>query len=194
MILLDQIVEVLATPDFDEIPLGVFPTEQSESRVALLVAIERDLTRPPRQARGQRFAEERLRSGNAAIRTEQEVHRLAVLVDSPVEIIPLALNVDIRFVHTPGGIHRPCEAVPSLLEFRHVTDHPPMNRRVRHDDAPLRLHRHQIPVAQPVSDVPAHALFDDLGIEAAAAVNGISDYGPGNFGISWTPELYDNAP
>jgi hypothetical protein len=41
---------------------------------------------------------------------------------------------------------------------------------VRHDDAPLRHHRHPIPVAQPVSDVPAHALFDDLGIEAAAAV------------------------
>jgi hypothetical protein len=29
--------------------------------------------------------------------------------------------------------------------------------------------------------------LDDLGIETASAVNGISDYGPGHFGISWTP-------
>ena len=45
-----------------------------------------------------------------------------------------------------------------------------MNRCVRNDDAPLRHHRHEVSVAQPVGDIPAHALFDDLGIEAAAAV------------------------
>ena len=37
------------------------------------------------------------------------------------------------------------------------------------------------------SRTPAHS-------EAATAVNGISDNRPGHFGISWTPELYDNAP
>jgi hypothetical protein len=38
----------------------------------------------------------------------------AVLVDSAIEITKLAPNVYISFVHTPGSIHRPCEAVPSL--------------------------------------------------------------------------------
>jgi hypothetical protein len=50
-----------------------------------------------------------------------------------------------------------------------------MNRRVRHDNAALGHHRHEIPIAQSVGDVPADAQFDDLGIEAAASVNGISD-------------------
>jgi hypothetical protein len=52
----------------------------------------------------------------------------------------------------------------------------------------------QSSAAQPVGDVPADAQLDDLGIEAATSVNGISDNRPGHLGISWTPELYDNAP
>ncbi|HWX36929.1 MAG TPA: PIN domain-containing protein [Steroidobacteraceae bacterium] len=53
---------------------------------------------------------------------------------------------------------------------------------------------HEIPIAQPVGDVPANAQLDDLGIEAATSVHGISGNGRGHLGISGTPELYDNAP
>jgi hypothetical protein len=83
--------------------------------------------------------------------------------------------VYVSFVHTPGSIHRPSESVPSLLELRHIANHPTMNRRVRHDNAALRHHRRQIPIAQSIGDVPAEAQFDDLGIEPAAPLNGISD-------------------
>jgi hypothetical protein len=69
-----------------------------------------------------------------------------------------------------------------------------MNRRVRHANAALGHHRREISIAQPVGDVPADAQLDDLGIEAATSVNGISDNTPGHLGISWMPELYDNAP
>lgn len=85
--------------------------------------------------------------------------------NSAIEIIKLAANVYIGFIHTPGGIHRSCEAIPSLLEIRHVARHPTMNRCVRHDNAALGPHRHEIPIAQTVRDVPAYAKFDDLGIE-----------------------------
>jgi hypothetical protein len=47
---------------------------------------------------------------------------------------------------------------------------------------------------QPVGDVPADEQLDDPGIEAPTAVNRISGYGSGHFGISRMPELYDNAP
>jgi hypothetical protein len=57
-------------------------------------------------------------------------------------------------------------------------------RRVRHGNAPLGHHRHEIPIAQPVSDVPADAQLDDLGMEAAPAVDGLSDYRPGHLGVS----------
>jgi hypothetical protein len=98
----------------------------------------------------------------------------AVLIDSAIKIIPLAQNFYISFVHAPGSIHRPCEAVPSLLELRHISTQP-KNRRVRHDNAALGHHRLEIPIAQSVGDVPAHAQLDDLGIEPATSVNGISN-------------------
>lgn len=68
----------------------------------------------PRQC----FAEECLGRGDTAIRTEQKVDRFAVLVDSPIEIIPLAPDLDVGFSDAPGSIHGSCEAAPSLLELR----------------------------------------------------------------------------
>src|SRR5882762_5473178 len=109
-----------------------------------------------RQTRRQSFAKECLCSGDAAIRSKQKIHRLAVLIDSAIKIIPLAPHFYISFVHAPGSIHWPCKAVPSLLELRHITTHPTKNRRVRHDNTALGHHRLEIPIAQSVGDVPAH--------------------------------------
>jgi len=60
----------------------------------------------------------------------------------------------------------------------------PSGGRMRHGNTPLGHHCHEIPIAQPIGDVPANAQLDDLGIETAAAVNGISDYRPGHLGVS----------
>jgi hypothetical protein len=49
-----------------------------------------------------------------------------------------------------------------------------MNHRVRYDNAAFGHHRHEIPIAQSVGDVPAEQL-NDLGIVPAPSVNGISD-------------------
>src|SRR5450631_4650645 len=117
-----------------------------------------------------------------------------MFVDGPIEIIPLPPDLDVGLVDAPGIIHGSCEAVPSLLELRHISNHPTVDRRVRHGNTPLGHHRHEISIAQPVGNVPANAQLDDLGIEAATSVNGISDNGPGHLGIPWTPELYDTAP
>ena len=48
MILFDQIVEVLATPHLNELPLRILPPQKPKGRVTLLVAIERYLARPTR--------------------------------------------------------------------------------------------------------------------------------------------------
>jgi len=64
---------------------------------------------------------------------------------------------------------------PSLLELRHIANHPTMNRRARHGNAALGHHRHEIPIAQSVRDVPAYAQLDDLGIEPPPSVTGISN-------------------
>src|ERR1700682_3566009 len=90
-------------------------------------------------------------------------------------------------IHPPGRIHGSCESVPSLLELRHIANYPTMNRGVRYGDSALSHHRDQISIAQPVGDVPADAQLDDLGIEAAAAVHGVSDNWPSHLGIPWMP-------
>jgi hypothetical protein len=68
-----------------------------------------------------------LGSSNTAIRAKQKIHRLAVLVDSPIEIIPLAPDLYVGLIDAPGIIHGSCEAVPALLELRHITNNPTMN-------------------------------------------------------------------
>src|SRR5690349_17184714 len=110
-----------------------------------LDAGQRDLAWPPRQTCRECFAEERLGRGDPAIWAKQEIHRLAVPVDGPIKEIPLATDVYISLVHPPGRIHWSCEAIPTLLELWYIASHPAENRRVRHDNAALGHHRHEIP-------------------------------------------------
>src|SRR5882757_7494581 len=71
MILLDEIIEVRVTSHLNILPLRILPPQTPKGEVALQVAIERDLPRPPRQSRRQSLAKECLCSGDAAIRPKQ---------------------------------------------------------------------------------------------------------------------------
>ncbi len=51
MILLDEIIEVRVTSHLNIFPLRILPPQKPKDKVALQVAIERDLPRPPRQIR-----------------------------------------------------------------------------------------------------------------------------------------------
>jgi hypothetical protein len=64
--------------------------------------------------------------------------------------------------------------IPALLELGDIPNDPSQNRRVRDLDTTLRHHRDEISIAQPVGDVPADAKLDDVSIEGAAAVNGVT--------------------
>jgi hypothetical protein len=93
MILLNEIVEVLITSHLNILPLRILAPQKPKGHVTLQVSIERYLARPPRQTRRQSFAKECLCSGDAAIRSKQKIHRLTVLIDSAIKIIPLAPNL-----------------------------------------------------------------------------------------------------
>jgi hypothetical protein len=97
MILLNEVVEVLVTSHLDILPFRILPPQKPKGQVARHVAIERDLARPPRQTHRKSFAKERLCSGDAAIRPKQKIHRLAVLIDSAIKIIPLAPKLLYKF-------------------------------------------------------------------------------------------------
>ena len=51
--------------------------------------------------RGERPPKERLRSGNAPIRSQHEVYAAPLLVHSSVQIVPFALDRDVSLVNAP---------------------------------------------------------------------------------------------
>jgi hypothetical protein len=54
---------------------------------------------------GPRGPKEGLRCCEIPGTTEAHIHQVAVAVDCPVEVLPLALHLDIRFVHVPAVAH-----------------------------------------------------------------------------------------
>jgi hypothetical protein len=65
-------------------------------------------------------------------------------------------------------------AIPSLLELGDILNDPSQNRSVRDLDTTPRLYRHEISTAQPAGDAPAGAKLNDVGVEGAAAINGVA--------------------
>jgi len=51
---------------------------------------------------------------------EARIYSLAMLVDSPIEIIPLAPDLRVGLIDAPGIVDGSCEAVPALLKLRHI--------------------------------------------------------------------------
>jgi hypothetical protein len=57
-----------------------------------------------------------------------------------------------------------------------------------------RNFRYEVLLRTPAGDVPADAQLDDLGVEAATSVDGISYDVLGHLGVSWAPESHRGAP
>src|SRR5207247_6741620 len=96
MVLLNDVVQVLGTPNSDSAPSRVLASQESQRPVARYMAIECDLARSSIRMRGERPPKERLRSGNAPIRSQREVYAAPLLVHGSVQIVPFALDRDVR--------------------------------------------------------------------------------------------------
>src|SRR4029453_1691053 len=108
---------------------------------------------------------------------------LALLVDGAVQVVPAAMNGDVSLIHTPRSADRSCETVPALLELGHVSNHPYHDGGVGNGDAGIGHQLDEIAIRQSIADVPAHAQFDDLGVEAAPAVDRVTRDRPGHRGL-----------
>ena len=121
--------------------------------------------------RGKRFAKERLRSGNAPIRSQHEVYAAPLLVHGSIQIVPSALDRDVSLVNAPGTTDRAGKSIPALLKFRNIPNYLSHDRCVRNDHTALGHHRNEISVAQAIADVAAHAQNNDLGVELALHID-----------------------
>src|SRR5438552_6789026 len=174
MVLLNDLVQVLGTPHSDSAPSRVLASQEAQRPVAWYMAIECDLARSSIRMRGERLAKERLRSGNAPIRSQHEVYAAPLLVHGSVQIVPFALDRDVSLINAPGATDRAGKSIPPLLKFRNIPNHPAHDRRVRNVHATLGHHRNEISVAQAISDVPAHAQNNDLGVELALHIDRVT--------------------
>lgn len=152
VVLLDDVVHVLALPQFDIRPrVGIDAQDGGRVRAAL---IDGDLLGYTVQADGL-FDKT---SGGCVISlcAKQKVDRIAVAIDRSVQILPLASEPDVRFVHPPAradGAFAPSERG---YQHRRDLDRPAMDGGVINDNAALGHHFLNVPQAQRIGRVPAN--------------------------------------
>jgi hypothetical protein len=93
---------------------------------------------------------------------EQEVDGVAVFVDGPVEIFPLALDADVRLVHSPALSNWPLAMAKRFLQYRQKFERPAMDGRMIDRSPTFGHHFFKITQTQRIRDVPAHARQNHL--------------------------------
>jgi len=167
MVLFNQIVDVFGRPDLALISLGMFAESLCRPAMRRLIAVERDLVWQLALAL-ERPSEERLGGGDVPLGAKQEIDGVSLFVDSAVKIRPAASDFDVGLIDAPGPPSWASEAVPALLELRHIALDPAHDRRMRQGEPAFGHHLGEISKAELVSQIPAHAEHDDLLVKVPA--------------------------
>jgi hypothetical protein len=107
-----------------------------------------------------RLAEEALGRLQVAVGGQQEVDGRAMLVDGPVQIAPLAADLDVGLVDAHGPAVRLAEGAQPALDQRGVGQDPAVQGGVVHLQAPLQKQLLNVTVAQRIAQVPGDSLQD----------------------------------
>ena len=101
---------------------------------------------------------------------EEKVDRLAISIDGAVEVLPLAFDFDVRFIHSPTRADRaPLPFAESGLQLRREFLNPAINTGMIDVDAPLRHHFFQVPITQRVRKVPTDTRQDEVLFKTVAS-------------------------
>lgn len=88
--------------------------------------------------------------------SQQEIDGVAFLVDGPVQIFPVAFDLDICLVHAPAFAGRALDSPKCLFDQGYELDDPPVYARVIDLNSPLGNHFFEVAQAQRVRHVPPH--------------------------------------
>jgi hypothetical protein len=143
MILLYDIIQVFDLPDGDG------------RAVRLIIAFDRGfigVTAVNRDRFGEPVAADRLLQKpqcglGVAVLGEQKVDRLAVLIDRPIQLAPLAFDLDVRLVHPPANPHRTLPAMKRFFQQGTVFHDPALDRRMVDRDPTLLHQFFDMPIA-----------------------------------------------
>jgi hypothetical protein len=124
MALLDNVVEVFNLVHEDRhVASGV---DRIHGRLVGAALVHRNFDWIAVRSHG--LVEEALRRGHVALRRQQEVDGLAMLVDGALEVFPDALDFDVGLIHAPAAADRALVFWGQLLDKRHKTNCRPVNR------------------------------------------------------------------
>src|SRR5665213_1911982 len=105
---------------------------------------------------------------------QHKVDQAPVLVDSPEQVLPLATNLYIRLVHSPGGRTVALISAHPLLQFRSKTMHPAHDRGRVYLYTAFLHHLRQISIADPIFAIPAYTDQDDLDRKTTTLEHGMA--------------------
>lgn len=109
---------------------------------------------------------------------QQEIDGLAIPIESTVEIAPLVLDFDIRFIHAPAPADHLLPVFAKVsLQLRRKLPNPAIDTRVIDWHATLCHHFFQVPIAERVSQIPADAGYDDVLFKSVALVDHVGFFG-----------------
>src|SRR5680860_399491 len=113
--------------------------------------------------------EEPTRGGDVSALRHVHVDHLAMLVDRPVDVGPDPGDLDVGLVDEPPIPGQVPDRPGRVDQQRREPLHPPIEGHVVDLDATLGEKLFEVPVGQPVTEVPAHRQQDHLGRESEAS-------------------------
>ena len=103
-----------------------------------------------------RLFEEPACRGLVAMCPQQEINGVTCLINSTVQLLPLAPNLDVCLVHPPAPPDPALGASERLLQDWQQLDRPAVHRRVIDRDPPLGNHLFHMPKTQRISAIPTN--------------------------------------
>ena len=77
-------------------------------------------------------------SGLIMIGAQQEIHRVARLVDGTIQVFPLAFDLDVGLINAPALADRPFALAECFFKHRQQLDNPPVHARMILNRCPAR--------------------------------------------------------
>ncbi len=108
------------------------------------------------------FFEEALGGACIPLGSQQEVDRLALLADCPIQILPGALDLDVGLIHPPAGTDGVLVLSKGFFQQWQKPHRSAIDRGMVNDHTTFLLHFFKMTIAQGIGGVPANANKDHV--------------------------------
>jgi len=167
MVLLDQVVQILRRSQSRLLRQRLVSLHFAHCAVGRRVTVQCDGFRSE-PLTPDRPRKEGLRRSNIGPGAEPEVDRLSRSINGTVKIDPLATDLHIRLVDSPGTTTGPRKPIPPLYELRREASDPAHDCRMRQRQTALGHHFNRVSKAEFVTPVPTYTQDNDFAVEVRA--------------------------